>query len=130
MSAMTGTQQLKNSLIQIIGPGLEKRKYPRLDVDLPLAYLIHSPDSGEFSAGMGALKNISQGGMLFNCPPPLPIEDGDIRDFIFDTNPVMWHNTRLKALGKVVRIDPPDENCFDFGIAVQFISDLNVELKG
>ena len=126
---MTGTHQLKTSLIQIIGPGMEKRKYPRLDVDLPMAYLIHSPDSGKCSAGMGVLKNISQGGMFFKCPPPLPIDDGDIRDFIFDTNPIRWHNTRLKALGKVVRLEPPEENYFDFGIAIQFLSDLNVELS-
>ena len=127
---MTGTHHLKTSLIQIISPGLEKRNYPRLDVDLSMAYLIHSPDSGKFSAGMGVLKNISQGGMLFNCPPPLPIEDGDIRDFTIDTIPIMWNIPRLKALGKVVRIDPPEENYVDFGIAVQFISDLNIELRG
>lgn len=126
---MTGTHHLKTSIIQIIGPGMEQRKFPRLDVDLPMAYLIHSPVSGKSSAGMGVLKNISQGGMFFKCPPPLPIDDGDIRDFTFDTNPIMWHNTRLKALGKVVRLEPPEENSFDFGIAIQFLSDLNVELR-
>jgi hypothetical protein len=129
MSTMTGTHHLRNSLSQIIGPGMEKRNYPRLDVDLPMAYLIHSPDSDKISAGMGMLINISQGGMFFKCPPPLPIDEGDIRDFIFDTNPIMWHNTRLKALGKVVRLEPPEENYFDFGIAIQFLSDLNVELR-
>ena len=109
---------------------MENRKYLRLDVDLPMGYLIHSPDSGKSSAGMGVLKNICLGGMFFKCPPPLPVDDGDIRDFIFDTNPIMWHNTRLKALGKVVRLEPPEESCFDFGIAIQFLSDLNVELRG
>ncbi len=127
---MTGTHHLKTSLIQIIGPGLEKRQYPRLDVDLSMAYLIHSPDSGKFSAGMGVLKNISQGGMLFNCPLPLPIEDGDLRDFTIDAIPITSHIPRLKALGKVVRIDPPEENHLDYGIAVQFISDLTFELRG
>jgi hypothetical protein len=106
----------------------EKRKYPRLDVDLSMAYLVHSPDSGKSSAGMARLINISQGGMLFKCPPPLPIDDGDIRDFIIYTIPIMWHISRLKALGKVVRLEPPEKNSFDFGIAVQFLSDLNVQL--
>ena len=122
------SRPLKTSLIQIIGPGMEKREYPRLDVDLPMAYLIHSPDSGKSSAAMAVLKNISKGGMLFKCPPPLPIEDGDIRDFNIYTIPIMWHISRLKALGKVVRIEPPEENYFDFGIAVQFLSDLNIRL--
>ena len=108
---------------------MERRKYPRLDVDMAMAYLIHSPDSGKSSAGMGVLKNISQGGMFIKCPLPLPIDDGDIRDFIIDTMPIMQHISRLKALGKVVRIEPPEENSFDFGIAVQFLSDLNIELR-
>lgn len=106
---------------------MERRKYPRLDVDLPMAYLTHSPDSGKSSVGMGVLKNISQGGMFFKCPPPLPIDDGDIRDFTIDTIPIMWHISRLKALGKVVRIESPEENYFDFGIAVQFLSDLIIK---
>ncbi len=120
---------LKTSLNQIIGPGMEKRKYPRLEVDLPMAYLIHSPDSGKSSAGMAVLKNISQGGMFFKCPPPLPIGDGDIRDFTIDTIPIMRHISRFSALGKVVRLEPPEENYFDFGIAVQFHSDLNIEFR-
>jgi hypothetical protein len=108
---------------------MENRKYPRLDVDLPMGYLIHSPDSGKSFAGLGVLKNICQGGMFFKCPPPVPIDDGDIRNFTVDTIPIMRHVSRLKALGKVVRIEPPEENSFDYGIAVQFLSDLNVELR-
>ena len=113
----------------MIGPGMEKRKYPRLDVDLPMGYFIHSPDSDKSSAGMGVLKNISQGGMFFKCPPPLPIDAGDIRDFIIATTPIMRHISRLKALGKVVRIEPSEGNQFDCGIAVQFLSDLNIEIQ-
>ncbi len=109
---------------------MEKRKYRRLDVDLLMGYLVYSPDSRKSSAGMGVLKNICLGGMFFKCPPPLPIDDGDIRDFTVDTIPIMRHVSRLKALGKVVRIEPPEESSFDFGIAVQFLSDLNVELRG
>ncbi len=108
---------------------MEKRQYPRMAVDLPMAYLIRSPDSGKASAGMAVLKNISQGGIFFKCPPPLPIGDGDIRNFTIDTTPMMRHISRLKVLGKVVRIEPPEEKSFDFGIAVQFLSDLNIELR-
>lgn len=108
---------------------MERRKYPRVDVDLPIAYQIHSPDLGKTSAGMGVLKNISQGGMFFKCPPPRPIDYGDIRDFTIDTIPIMRHISRIKALGKAVRIEPSEENSFGFGIAVQFLSDLNIELR-
>jgi hypothetical protein len=111
---------------------MEKRKYPRLRVDLPAEYLIQLPDSGESFAGRGVLENISQGGMLFKCPPPLPLDNGDIGKFTINTAPVMRYTrytSRLEASGRVVRIETPKENTRDFfGIAVQFLSNLNVEI--
>ena len=107
---------------------MERRKYPRVNVDLPISYLIHSPDSGKSFAGMGVLKNISPGGMFLRCPSQLPISAGDIRNFTIDTMLIMQHSTRLEALGKVVRKEPKD-NSFDFEIRVQFLSDLNVEFR-
>ncbi len=108
---------------------MEKREYPRLEVGLPMGYLIRSPDSGKISAGMGILKNISQGGMLLKCPPPLPIDLGDIRDFTIQTTSIMQRISRIKASGIVVRIESPANNSSEFGIAVHFLSDLNIELQ-
>ena len=108
---------------------MERRKYFRVNVDLPISYLIHSPDSGKFFAGTGVLKNISPGGMFLKCPPTLLISDGDIRNFTIDTMLIMQHSSRLKALGKVVRKELPKGSSFDFEIRVQFLSDLNVEFR-
>jgi hypothetical protein len=109
---------------------MEKRKYPRSNVDLPVTYLIHPPDADKPSAGRGVLKNICQGGMLVKCLPPLPIDNGDVRNFTIDTLPIMRTVSRLKALGKVVRIEPPEENNFEYGIAIQFLSGLDVKFIG
>ena len=103
---------------------MERRKFPRTTLDLPVGYMIRSPDSGESHAGMGVLKNFSQGGLFFKCIHRLPIENGDIRDFTIETIPFEGYTSRIKALGKVVRIEPPEEDSVDFGIAVQFLSDL------
>ncbi len=108
---------------------MERRKYPRLDVDLPVAFLICSPDSGTSYAGMFLLKNISQGGLFLKCPPLVPLNVGDIRDFTVDATPILRHVSRLKALGKVVRVEPPEKNSTDFGIAVHFLADLDIEPK-
>lgn len=108
---------------------MERRKYHRVHVDLPIAYLILSPDSGKSFTGMGVLKNISPRGMFLICSPPLPISDGDIRNFTIDTMQIMRHSSRLTALGKVVRKELPKENSFDCEIRVQFLSDLNVEFR-
>lgn len=108
---------------------MERRKRPRVRIDLPISYLIRRPDSEKSFAGAGVLKNICPGGMFLKCPPPLPINNGDIGDFTIDTRPFIWHISRLKALGKVVRLELLEENFFDFGIIVQFLSDLNVEFS-
>jgi hypothetical protein len=107
---------------------MERRKHPRVRIDLPISYHIRLRDSGKSFAGTGVLKNIGQGGMFLKCPPPLPINNGDIGDFTINTRPIIQHISRLKALGKVVRLELLEENFFDFGITVQFLSGLNVEL--
>ena len=108
---------------------MERRKHPRVRIDLPISYIIHLPDSGKSFAGTGILKNISRGGMFLRCPPVLPLNDGDIGDFTIDTMPIYQHISRLQALGKVVRIELPQENFLEFGITVQFLSSLTVSLN-
>ena len=114
--------------ISLRGPGMERRRHPRVYIDLPISYLIRLADSGKSFAGTGVLKNIGQGGMVLKCPPPLPINIGDIGDFTIETRPIVQHISRIKGLGKIVRIELLEENFFDFGITVQFLSDLNFEL--
>ena len=107
---------------------MERRRFPRMVTNLRIRYQIHLRDSEESSTGKGILGNISQGGMYFKCCPPLRLADGDQGDFIIDTTPVARYTSRVKALGKVVRIEPPEKNSADFGIAVQFLANISIEL--
>jgi hypothetical protein len=107
---------------------MERRNYPRVNVDLPISYLIHSRESGNF-CWHWRVKKISPGGMFLLCPPSLQISAGDIRNFTVDTMLIMQHSFRVKVLGKVVRRQLPKENPFDYEIRVQFLSGLNVEFR-
>jgi hypothetical protein len=108
---------------------MERRKFPRIFTNLPMGYHVHLLDSDEYSTGKGFLANISQGGFYFKCPP-LSLEDGNIGDFTIDLSSSSGlSNSRLKVSARVVRIEPPEKNSLDFGIAVQFLSDLKVELR-
>jgi hypothetical protein len=108
---------------------MERRKFYRMVTNLPIEFHVYILNLNQYLTGAGFLANISQGGIYFKCPPPLPFEDGNIGDFTIDlsSSPEI-SNSRLKVSARVVRIEPPEKNSLDFGIAVQFISDLNVEL--
>jgi hypothetical protein len=106
---------------------MERRKFSRVNMDLAMRYRFLLLDSNKGSTGKGILKNISQGGMYFKCAPPLSLEDGKIGDFTLETTPIRGLTSRLWALIKVVRIESPAENSGDFGIAVQFLSNLRIE---
>ena len=109
---------------------MERRKFPRMFANMPMEYHIHLLDSDEYSTGKGFLANISQGGIYFKCPPPLSLEDGNIGDFTIDLSSSSGlSNSRLKVSARVARIEPPEKTSLDFGIAVQFLSDLKVELR-
>ena len=108
---------------------MERRNHPRVQIDLPISYLIHLPDSGKLFAGTGMLKNISRGGMFLKCPPALPVKVGDIGNFTIDTMPIYQYISRLQAMGKFLRIEPPKENFCDIGMTIQFLSGLNVSLR-
>jgi len=107
---------------------MEKRRFPRMATNLPIGYQVHLQDSVESSTGKGVLENISQGGMYFSCYPPPWLFKGDIGNFIINTTSVARYPSRFKALGKVVRIEPLVRQSADFGIAVQFLGNLNIEL--
>jgi c-di-GMP-binding flagellar brake protein YcgR len=105
---------------------MERRKFSRVNMDLAMRYQFVLQDSTEGSTGKGFLKNISQGGMYFKCAPPLSLKDGSIGDFTLETTPIRGLTSRLWALVKVVRVEPPAENSSDFGIAVKFLSNLRI----
>ena len=106
---------------------MDKRRHPRLHLQLPIRFIVEQPETRDSQDGEGMLKNISYGGILFQVEPPLPVQPGNIREFSFFLTP---ENTKqcdlahFQAQGLVLRIDPPDPNSSAYGVAVQFLSAL------
>jgi hypothetical protein len=106
---------------------MDKRRHPRLHLQLPIRFVVEQPETRDSQTGHGILKNISYGGMLFQAEPPLPVKPGQIREFYFYP---LGENTKpcdlahFEAQGLVLRIDPPDPNSSAYGVAVQFLSAL------
>ena len=106
---------------------MEKRRHPRLHLQLPIRFILEQPETRNFQAGQGMLKNISYGGILFQVEPPLPVQPGHVREFSFFLTPENKKECDLahfQAQGLVLRIEPPDPNSSTYGVAVQFLSAL------
>ena len=103
----------------------ERRLYNRLVLALPVKYSLEK-DNGDCS--LGVLKNISLGGLYFECPPPLALEAGQILHLnVAATLPSLdlQDTSHLSARGEVVRLDPPTVSSRPCGVAVRFLDELN-----
>ncbi len=103
----------------------ERRSYNRLVLSLPVKYCLEK-DRGDCS--LGVLKNISLGGLYFECPPPLALEAGQILHLsIAAALPSLdlQDTSHMSARGEVVRLDPPVASSRPCGIAVHFLDGLN-----
>jgi len=106
---------------------MEKRRHPRLHLQLPIRFIVEQPETRDSQSGQGMLKNISYGGILFQVEPPLPVQPGHVREFSFFLSPKHKKESDLahfQAQGLVLRIEPPDPNSSAYGVAVQFLSAL------
>ncbi|MBI4644785.1 MAG: PilZ domain-containing protein [Deltaproteobacteria bacterium] len=106
----------------------ERRRHNRLVLTLPLRYHDGSGDGGEEQGGLGILKNISLGGLYFECPPPVNIKQGQILQFTIAASlPSLdfLGTSNLAARGEVLRLDHllgADRAC---GVAVRFLEELS-----
>jgi c-di-GMP-binding flagellar brake protein YcgR len=86
----------------------ERRRYNRLVLALPVRYQVVSGDTAGKPQGQGLLKNISLGGIYFECPPPVNIKPGEILQFTIAASlPALdiFGTSQLKARGEVLRLD-------------------------
>jgi hypothetical protein len=105
----------------------ERRRHNRLVVTLPVRYHENSADTEEEYGGLGVLKNISLGGLYFECPPPTDIKKGQILHLsIAASLPSLdFHGTsHLATKGEVLRLDPPAAEGRAYGVAVRFLEEL------
>jgi hypothetical protein len=106
---------------------MDKRRHPRLNISLPIRFIVEQADTKASRAGLGKLKNISYGGILFEAEPPLPVQPGQVGEFSFYLMPENQKQCDLahfQAQGLVLRIEAPDPNSSAYEVAVQFLSAL------
>ncbi|MFZ5450566.1 MAG: PilZ domain-containing protein [Thermodesulfobacteriota bacterium] len=105
----------------------EKRRHNRLVLSLPVRFHDVAAALGEESGGLGVLKNISMGGLYFECPQPADLRKGQILQFNIAASvpPLdLLGTSHLTARGEVLRLDHllgADRAC---GVAVRFLEEL------
>ncbi|MFA4904340.1 MAG: PilZ domain-containing protein [Desulfobaccales bacterium] len=111
---------------------MEKRKHHRTPKLLPLKFKPGEPHPEEECPECpGFLKDISLGGIYFKCKEPPTFAPGHIIDFNIDTanDTSLVEKTNhfyFQGRGKVIRIDPPGPNSSFYGVAVEFLTPLDM----
>ena len=108
---------------------LEMRRHPRLYTALAMKCQVSLLEKEKSWDGAGTLKNISFGGVYFTCDDPLPLELGQIRNFSLNTaatDDQLGRPSRLSARGLVVRVERPGAGQAALGLAVKFLTPLEL----
>jgi c-di-GMP-binding flagellar brake protein YcgR len=103
---------------------LERRRFNRIMVSLPLEYHTRHPDTDTPFKGRGVLRDISLGGAYFFVDPGISFQPGQILSLtVFAPLPYLEDTSisHLQATGEVVRFDPPGPNGSPPGVAVNFL---------
>jgi PilZ domain len=103
---------------------VEKRKAIRFYLSLPMELQVKIPESDVFWESRAVLKNVSQGGLYFECETVPQVKRGNVVDFTFSTTPPKYSviNSPIKAQALVKRIESRVAGSSNFGVAVQFVS--------
>jgi c-di-GMP-binding flagellar brake protein YcgR len=103
---------------------IERRTHTRIYISLPMEYQVQFEDAEDSWASKATLKNISQGGLYFECENLPQLKRGSIAEFTFNTIPARYSfiNSPIKAEAEVKRIETHVAGTSNFGVAVQFMS--------
>jgi c-di-GMP-binding flagellar brake protein YcgR len=103
---------------------VERRQYIRFYFSLPMEFQAQVSDSEESWESRAVLKNISQGGLYFECETAPQMKLGSVAEFTFTTDPSKngFINGPIKAHAVVKRIEHRVAGSANFGVAVQFLS--------
>lgn len=108
----------------------EKRRFKRIIVSLSLKHHGRRQDTGAPFQGQGVLRDISMGGAYFYVNSVTSFHLGQILSIdIFPTLPYLEdiRISHLQANGEVVRIEPPEPQRSEAGIALNFSYSPKIE---
>jgi len=100
-----------------------KRQYNRIYLCLPMELHVQALNSEEFWESRAILKNISRGGLYFECGTAPQLKRGNVAEFTFSTEPANFvlGSSPLKTQAMVKRIEPRVAGTDNFGIALEFV---------
>jgi c-di-GMP-binding flagellar brake protein YcgR len=100
-----------------------RRQYTRIYLSLPMEFHVQVVDSNQFWESRATLKNISKGGLYFECGTAPQLKRGNVAEFTFTTKPANFGfvNSPIKAQAVVKRIEPRVAGTENFGIALEFV---------
>ncbi len=103
---------------------MERREHIRFYFSLPMEFQVKVTETEELWESRAILKNISQGGLYFECETVPQLKRGNVIDLTFITNPPKYSfiNSPIKTQAVVKRIEPRVAGTSNFGVAVQFLS--------
>jgi hypothetical protein len=106
---------------------LERRRFSRIMVSLPVTYHTRLPDTDAPFQGKGVLRDISLGGTYFFVDSGTSFQPGQILSLTVAA-PLPYLENReishLQATGEVVRFDPPGPDRPKPGVALNFLGGL------
>ncbi len=106
---------------------LERRRFSRIRVSLPVEYHTRLPETDAPFQGQGVLRDISLGGTYFHIDPGTSFQPGQILSLIVSV-PLPYLEdidiSYLQATGEVIRFDPPEPNHPQAGVALKFLGGL------
>ena len=106
---------------------LERRRFSRIMVSLPVEYHTRLPESDAPFQGQGILRGISLGGTYFYVDPGTSFQPGQILSLTVSA-PLPYLEvteiSHLQVTGEVIRFDPPEPNRPQAGVALNFLVGL------
>jgi c-di-GMP-binding flagellar brake protein YcgR len=104
---------------------MERRLFPRIYKSIQLEYKAQLQGSDDFFSNRAVVKDISWGGVYFITETAAMLQPDDIADFIFKFRPDQVHPLiphKIRAQGKVRRIEQPTKESSYFGVVLEFLS--------
>jgi hypothetical protein len=106
---------------------LERRRFNRITVTLPVVYQTRLPETDAPFQGQGVIRDISLGGTYFHVDPDSYFQTGQILSLTVSAPLPYLEDTEishLQATGEVIRFDPPAPNRPQAGVALNFLGGL------